>query len=117
MIMQGHTQVWRPWKPSPKMFEHCYSIHRTAPDFHLIGALNDSIHSIEFGDDDDVILAGRMWLPEQDKTWYWQGIHTIVPCWCWAVEVDRDCGKVGYDVKTSFFIMYNFHELGTNIYW
>jgi len=48
-----------------------YSPDIAPSDFHLIGALNDSIHRIEFDDDDDdVILAGRTWLLEQDKAWY-----------------------------------------------
>jgi len=41
-----------------------------------------------------MILAGRTWLLEQDKSWHWQGIHTLVLYWGWAVEVGRDCGKV-----------------------
>jgi hypothetical protein len=51
----------------------------------------------------------RTLLCEQDSAWYWRGIHTLVPLWCKGVEVDG--------VKPSLFIVYNFHDLGINIYW
>jgi hypothetical protein len=31
--------------------------------------------------------------------------------------VDRLCGKIGYGVKPSLFIMCNFRDLGLGIYW
>jgi hypothetical protein len=43
---------------------------------------------MKYENDDDVIHAVRTWLHEQDKTWYQQGIHTFVPHWHKAIEVD-----------------------------
>jgi hypothetical protein len=37
---------------------------------------------------DIVIPAVRTWLLEQDKAWYWKRIHTLIPCWHKAIEMD-----------------------------
>jgi hypothetical protein len=55
---------------------------------HLFGALKDAVRSVKSDTDVDVICAVRTGLHEQDKAWYWLGIHTLVPCWRGAVEVD-----------------------------
>lgn len=82
-----------------------------------------------------------IWSPERCNPWYevwdrwlydlcsenlvpWAGeatkqtvhTHTLVPCWHMATEVDG-CGKVGCGVESSLFILWNFCDLGINIYW
>ena len=44
---------------------------------------------MKFDTDDDVICTVRTGLCEQDKAWYWLGVHTLVPCWHKFMEVDR----------------------------
>jgi len=58
-------------------------------DKHLFGALKDAVRSIKFDTDVDVICAVGIWLHEQDKAWYWLGIHTLFPCWHETLELDR----------------------------
>jgi hypothetical protein len=59
-------------------------------DFHLFGFLKDALRETHFEDDNNVIEAVRKWLHRQDKSWYQQGIHALVPCWRKAVQVDGD---------------------------
>jgi hypothetical protein len=96
MILPGCTHVCRLWKPSQyglTVLPHLtYSFIIASSDFCLLGALNDEICSVKF-ETDDVIHMMRNWPHEQDKAWYWQGIHTLVPHWCKAVEVNRDLWK------------------------
>ena len=65
------------------------SLNMSPSEMHLFGALKDAVRSIKFDTDIDVICAVRTGLHEQDKAWYWLGIHTHVPCWHEAIEVDR----------------------------
>jgi hypothetical protein len=80
--------------------------------FHLFGALKDAVHGMECDIGGDVICT----VHKQNKARYQQGICTLVPSWCKGIEVDRLCGKIGYGVKPSLFIMCNFHDLGLGIY-
>jgi len=90
------TQIWRLGKPSQNLVLQCYPHPPYSPglapsDFHQFGALKDAVHSTKFeSHDDDVIRAVRTWLRKQDKAWYQEGVHTLVPHWCKAIEVDRD---------------------------
>jgi len=43
----------------------------------------------ETDDDDDVICTVGTLLFEQDKAWYWESVHTLVPQ-CKALEVSGD---------------------------
>jgi histone-lysine N-methyltransferase SETMAR len=67
-----------------------YSQDLALSDFHLFGSLKDALHGTRFEDDNRVIEAVRKWLRRQDKSWYQQGIHALVPCWRKAVQVDGD---------------------------
>jgi hypothetical protein len=59
-------------------------------DTHLFGALKDAVlRSIKFDTDVDVVCALRTGPHEQDKAWYWLGIHTFFPCWHETLELDR----------------------------
>ena len=95
LTLQACTQIWILRKPSQNLDLQCYSHPPYNPglapsDFHQFGDLKDVVHSTKFETDDDVIRAVRTWLCKQDKAWYQQGIHTLVPHWCKAIEVDRD---------------------------
>jgi hypothetical protein len=48
------------------------------------------LRGTHFEDDNSVIEAVRKWLCRQDKSWYRQGIHALVPRWRKAVQVDGD---------------------------
>jgi hypothetical protein len=39
------------------------------------------------------IRAVRTWLCEQETSWYREGMHALVLCWCKAVDVDGDYVK------------------------
>jgi transposase len=67
-----------------------YSPDRAPLDFHLFGSLKDALRGTHFEDDSSVIEAVRKWLCRQDKSWYLQGIHALVPRWHKAVQVDGD---------------------------
>jgi hypothetical protein len=59
----------------------------TPSDFHFFGSLKDALRGTHFEDDNSVIEVVTKWLCRQDKGWYRQGIHSLVPCWCKAVQV------------------------------
>ena len=44
----------------------------------------------KFEDDESGICAMRTWLREQETSWYREGMHALVSCWCKAVYVDGD---------------------------
>ncbi|KDR22890.1 hypothetical protein L798_14745, partial [Zootermopsis nevadensis] len=67
-----------------------YSPDLAPSDFHLFGPLKDAIRGTRFEDDESVIQAVRTWLRAQDKSWYRQGMHALVPRWRKAVQVDGD---------------------------
>jgi len=52
-----------------------YSPDLAAPNFHLFRDLKNVVCDTKFETNDDVIHIVRTWLHEQDKDWYWQGIH------------------------------------------
>jgi hypothetical protein len=56
-----------------------------------LGLFRDALCGTHFEDDNSVIEAVRKWLRRQDKSWYKQGIHALVPHWRKAVQVDGDC--------------------------
>jgi hypothetical protein len=41
-------------------------------------------------DDHDVISTIKTWLCQQDKEWYWSGIHALVPHWRTAIELHTE---------------------------
>jgi hypothetical protein len=97
MILPGRTHVCRFGKPSQNMvwlyYPHLpYSLNVAPSDFCLFGVLIDKICNTKF-ENNDVIHVMRTWLCEQDKACYQQSIHTLVPHWCKAVEVNRDLWK------------------------
>jgi len=51
----------------------------------------DALRAIRFEDDESVIRAVRMWLCEQETSWYREGMHAPVSRWRKAVDVDGDC--------------------------
>jgi hypothetical protein len=55
-----------------------YSLSLAPSDFHLFVALKDVISSTKFESNDSVICTVRTWLHEQQKAWYWQGVHTLI---------------------------------------
>jgi len=55
-----------------------YSLSLAPSDFHLFVALKDVICSTKFESNDNVICTMRTWLHEQQKAWYWQGVHTLI---------------------------------------
>jgi hypothetical protein len=67
-----------------------YSPDLAPMDFHLFESLKDALHGTHFEDDNGVTEAVRKWLHRQDKSWYRQGIHVLVPRWRKAVQVDGD---------------------------
>jgi histone-lysine N-methyltransferase SETMAR len=67
-----------------------YSPDLTPLDFHLFGSLKDALCGTHFEDDNSVTEAVRKWLRKQDKSWYQQGIHSLVPRWHKAIQVDGD---------------------------
>jgi histone-lysine N-methyltransferase SETMAR len=71
-----------------------YSPDLALSDFHLFGSPKDALRGTHFEYDNSVIEVLRKWLCRQDKTWYPQGIHALVPRWRKAVEVDGDCRKI-----------------------
>jgi hypothetical protein len=67
-----------------------YSPDLTPSYFHLFGCLKDALRGTHLDDDNSIIKAVRKWLHRQDKSWYQQGIHTLVPRWCKTIKVDGD---------------------------
>jgi hypothetical protein len=67
-----------------------YSPDLAQSHFHLFGSLKDALRGTHFEDDNSINEAVRKWLCRQDKSWYWQGIHALVPRWRKAVQVDGD---------------------------
>jgi hypothetical protein len=67
-----------------------YSPDLAPLDFHLFGSLKDALCGTHFADDNSIIEAVRKWLCRQDKIWYRQGIHALVPRWRKAVQADGD---------------------------
>jgi hypothetical protein len=67
-----------------------YSPDLAPLDFHLFRSLKDALHGTHFEDYNSVIEAERKWLSRQDKGWYWQGIHALVPHWCKTIHIDGD---------------------------
>jgi len=43
-----------------------------------------------FEDDESVIRAVRTWLPEQETSWYREGMHALVSRWRKSVDVHGD---------------------------
>lgn len=90
MTVQGRTQVWRLRNPSQNVTGQCYYSPELAPsDFHLHGVLKDVICCTKFETDDVICTVGTL-LFEQDKAWYWESVHTLVP--------QRKAVEVGGDV-------------------
>jgi hypothetical protein len=48
------------------------------------------VRGTRFEDDESVIRAVRTWLREQETSWYREGMHALVSCWCKAVDLDGD---------------------------
>jgi histone-lysine N-methyltransferase SETMAR len=71
-----------------------YSPDLAPSDVHLFGSLKDALRGTHFEGDNSVIEAVRKWLHRQDKSWYRQGIHTLVPHWRKAIQVGGDCRKL-----------------------
>jgi hypothetical protein len=67
-----------------------YSSDLTPSDFHLLGSIKDAVRGTHIEDENSVIEAVRKWIRRQEKIWYWQGIHALVPHWRKAVQVDGD---------------------------
>jgi histone-lysine N-methyltransferase SETMAR len=67
-----------------------YSPDLAPSDFPLFGSLKYALRGTHFEEDYSVTEAVRKWLRRQDKSWYRQGIHALVPCWRKAVQVDDD---------------------------
>ena len=59
-------------------------------DFHLFGPLKDALHGARFEDDESMIGAVRLWLLEQETSWYREAMHALVSRWRKAVGVDGD---------------------------
>jgi histone-lysine N-methyltransferase SETMAR len=75
------------------------SLDLAPSDIHLFGALKDAVCGTKFeidgdGDDDDVFHTMRTWLREQDKAWYRQSMHTLVPHWHKAVAMNGEYVEV-----------------------
>jgi hypothetical protein len=56
-----------------------FSLSLAQSEFHVFVALKDVVCSTEFESNGNVICTVRTWLHEQEKVWYWQGEHTIIP--------------------------------------
>jgi hypothetical protein len=61
-----------------------------------------------FEDDNSVTDAVRKWLRRQDKSWYRQGIHALVPCWHKAIQVDGDYVEKVCVKETFIYIVTKF---------
>jgi len=59
-------------------------------DFQLFGPLKGVLHETGFEDDESVIRAVRIWLREQETSWYREGLYALVSRWRKAVDVDGD---------------------------
>jgi len=67
-----------------------YSPDLAPSDFHLFGPLKHTLHGTRFEDDESVIRAVRMWLHEQETSWYREGVHALVSQWRETVDIDGD---------------------------
>jgi hypothetical protein len=65
-------------------------ISQIRQDFQLFWALRDSDSNTKSETDDVVICAVRTWLRVQDRSWYRQGVHTLVPQWRKSVVMNGD---------------------------
>ena len=52
--------------------------------------VKDALRGARFEDDKSVILAVRIWLREQERSWYRKGIHALALRWRKAVDLDGD---------------------------
>ena len=59
-------------------------------DCYLFGPLKDALLGARFEDDENVILALRTRLCEQETSWYREGRHALVSRWRKVVDVDGD---------------------------
>jgi hypothetical protein len=55
-------------------------------DFHLLGPLKDTLCGTSFGGDESVIRALRIWIREQETSWY----SALVSHWLQAADLDGD---------------------------
>ena len=62
--------------------------HPVCLDFNWFGALKKAILGTKCENLDDVVRTVKTWLYEQNEAWNWQVIHTFIPHWRKAVEVD-----------------------------
>jgi hypothetical protein len=111
--VQACTQIWRLRNPSQNLVWQCYPHPPYSPglapsDFHLFGPLKDAVHSTKFETDDDVIHAVRTWLCKQDKAWYQQGVHTLVPYW-YTVQ-QKSSGLVFHTSRSRSDVTYSCHD-------
>lgn len=92
LFQHGNTRLQRSLKTQESITKFG-PIHPVAsichPQIHTYLLLKDAVCSDKFDTDVDVICAVRTGLHEQDKAWYWLGIHTLVTCWHEAIKLDR----------------------------
>jgi hypothetical protein len=83
----GYSQVCSKWVPRSLTADH--KIRRKTISSELLERFDAEgeacLSRIVTG-----IEAVRNWLRMQDKSWYRQGIHALVPHWRKAVQVDGD---------------------------
>jgi hypothetical protein len=84
MSIHALTQACEPGNTSPKWVGWCCP-DLVLSNFHLFASLKDALRGTHFEDDNSIIEAVRKWLRTQDKSWYQQGIHALVPHWRKAV--------------------------------
>jgi hypothetical protein len=84
-------------------------------DIHLFGAMKDAIRSTKLGTDDV-----RTWEPGNESRARYGHDKAYIHLFLinkGHKSGQRLCGKTGYGVTPSLFIMCNFHYLEINIYW
>jgi transposase len=85
MNLGGNCQIWLDCTPPSPLYSSSGTIW-----FSFFGPLKDSLCGTRFEEDESVIRAVRIWLHEQEMSWYREGMHALVSRWNKAVDVDGD---------------------------
>jgi hypothetical protein len=88
-----------------------YSPDLEASNFHPFRDLQDAVCGTEFETNDHVIHILRTWLHEQDRVWYWQGLHK---CTCSLLAIKWT--QTLWIESNHHSSHCHFHDLRINIY-
>jgi hypothetical protein len=72
MNLGGNRQIWLDCAPPSLLYTSSGTIR-----FSFFGPLKDSLCATRFEEDESMIHAVRIWLCEQETSWYREGMHAL----------------------------------------